>query len=100
MASARKMLLTILTWMIAIAVLYIGTFIGGVWWTQINKVILGIPVPAQVAEGLGNAFAIEALFYVVILALGIVSTYLIWQSTAGDSDYAQDMNYYYPRGPQ
>jgi len=90
MASSRKMLLVGITWIIVIAVLYIMTIIGGVWWKAWDEVILKFPVPASVQMYVGNTFWIQALTYTMILVVGIVATYKMLQSTSDESDYGME----------
>lgn len=90
MASSRKMMLVGTTWIIVIAVLYILTFIGGVWWKAWDEVFLHFPVPAPVQIYVGNIFWIQALTYTMILVVGIVATYKLLQSTADETDYGME----------
>ena len=95
MASSRKMMLVGTTWIIVIAVLYIMSIIGGVWWKAWNEVILTFPIPAPVQEPLGNIFWIQAITFTMILVLGIVVTYKTLQATADESDYGMEYSQEY-----
>lgn len=90
MASGRKMMLVGITWIIVIAVLYIMTIIGGVWWKAWDKVILQFPIPAPVQAAVGGTFWIQAATYTMILVVGIVATYKMLQATADESDYGME----------
>ena len=90
MASSRKMMLVGTTWLIVIAVLYIMTIIGGVWWKAWDEVILSFPIPLPVQGAVGGIFWIQAICYTMILVIGIVATYKMLQSTADESDYGME----------
>ena len=90
MASSRKMLLAGTTWIIVIAVLYIMSIIGGVWWKAWDEVILKFPVPAGVQMYVGGTFWIQAMTYTLIVVIGIVATYKLLQATADESDYGME----------
>lgn len=79
-----------ITWIIVIAVLYILTIIGGVWWKAWDSVILTFPIPAPVQQYVGGTFWIQALTYTMILVVGLVATYKMLQSTSDQSDYGME----------
>jgi membrane protein implicated in regulation of membrane protease activity len=90
MASARKMMMVGITWIIVIAVLYIITIINGVWWSAWDSVLLTFPIPEPVRAYVGNTFWIQAGSYALILVVGIVATYKMLQATADESDYGME----------
>lgn len=79
-----------ITWIITIAILYILTIIGGVWWKAWDSVILKFPVPAPVQQYVGSSFWIQAITYTMILVIAIVITYKLMQTTADESDYGME----------
>jgi membrane protein implicated in regulation of membrane protease activity len=78
------------TWIIVIAVLYIMSIIGGVWWKAWNQVILSFPIPEPVQAAVGGIFWIQAITYTMILVIGIVATYKMLQATADETDYGME----------
>ena len=93
MASWRKMLMMGTTWLIFMAVFSILAIVDGVFWSQWDKVILMINIPAPVQSYVGQSFYVQALSYVFLLVLAIVMTYKIVQATADESDYGTDISY-------
>ncbi|MCK9591402.1 MAG: hypothetical protein M0Q91_05265 [Methanoregula sp.] len=81
------------TWLVFMAVFCILVIINAVFWTQWNKVILMLSIPAPVQSYVGQAFWIQPFSYVFILVLAIVMTYKIVQATADESDYYPETSY-------
>ena len=93
MASWRKMLMMGTTWLVFMAVFSILVIVDAVFWSQWDKVILMISIPAPVQEYVGQTFWIQPFSYVFITVLAIVMTYKIVQATADESDYYPETGY-------
>jgi hypothetical protein len=99
MASWRKMLMMGTTWLVFMAIFSIFVIVDAVFWSQWDKVILMLPIPAPVQSYVGRAFWIQPLSYAFILVLAVVMTYKIVQATADESDYYPE-TYYDQWGPR
>ena len=91
MASSRTMLFVGITWCIVIGILYMLTFIGGMYWSIWNEIILKFPVPASVAPYIGWGYAApQIMTYFIILACGVAATYKIVQTVAEEAVFESE----------
>jgi membrane protein implicated in regulation of membrane protease activity len=82
-----------IAWIIFMSVFSLLAIVDMVFWGNMDTVLLTIDIPAPVASYVGQTFWIQSFSYVFILVLSVVMTYKIVQTTADETDYAEDVSY-------
>lgn len=91
MASAQRMMIAGIMFVVGESILIMMTFYGGILLTYFNNFMMAQTVSPLLADSLGGLMGwISVFYYAIILVCGIALPYRIYQEVIAITDYFPD----------